>query len=321
MALEILSRLRRSGCKSRLEKSESRSDAAICSALLAPDALHSAFPSDFAYVSGGCWFEKREETAITSQITRNRFCTSCSCWTRHGSRDSAHRKEKHNATIVTDLVMSRGLESVHCDGMCCYLIMERRPHSRHSHCQTWLGRASPDAIGDLDLYSVYASYRGPDDDRVDAERASEFELDALEGADLVRDLKTEGVTHFMRVSGEDDEARKSDTRINTDSGLHASRSASALSDVSADTVSVAASSTVLNPTMMPRIVCEETTGNGGSDHGSLESASTYSVEADEMIDVHHQVWKYLARDAWKRARLKRKSKSQNKDVSRFSFTT
>jgi hypothetical protein len=96
-------------------------------------------------------------------------------------------------------------------------------------------------------------------------------------------------------------------------------------DESEDAISVTASSTILDPTQMPRITSGEMIAGEDSDRGSLKTGSGYSIEADEMIELKSQhskrhTWKNF-RHAWHNVQSKRGWKGQKAVPSRFSFIT
>jgi hypothetical protein len=276
MSLDIFDKLRRSGSMFRARRSESRFDAAICSALLAPDVLHSASPTDFEYVSGGCWSETRDAAAITPKDSFELGHPRPSCWSWHDCQCSGYVQEEcTGATNIIGSAWNRNLEST--GHICEYTSQSeaRCMSSRHPCSQTWLGQASANVTSDIASANSCMGYPSLKYNRKHPE---------------------EGV-------------HKSDMCSDTDPESHALLAESAVENISTDTISITASSAVLSPAMMPRVVRGGMIADEGSDCDSLGIDSAYSVEADEMIEIQPQNWKRSFRDAWHRARLIRMLRS------------
>lgn len=94
----------------------------------------------------------------------------------------------------------------------------------------------------------------------------------------------------------------------------------AQSNASSDAVSATASSAVLSPALMPKFGCERTKVETDPDCDWWEIASAYSVEADEMVEMHPGSWKHIFRDAWRRARPRHGSKGEKAADPTCSFT-
>jgi hypothetical protein len=124
----------------------------------------------------------------------------------------------------------------------------------------------------------------------------------------------------MRTDSCEDKAYDSDTRSDSDSHCDALRVMSAQVSASTDAISTTASSAVLGPALLPRIVSGQMLADEGSDCDSPSTGSAYSIEADEMIKIQSQDWKHLFRDAWHRTRSKRRLKGRRADAPRCSFT-
>lgn len=133
------------------------------------------------------------------------------------------------------------------------------------------------------------------------------------------DLKTQNVLRSMRTGSCEDKAYDSDASGNFDSRCDALRVVSAQVSASTDAISTTASSAVLGPALLPRIVSGQM-ADKGSDCESPSTGSAYSIEADEMIKIQSQDWKRLFRDAWHRTRSKRRLKGRRVDAPRCSFT-
>jgi hypothetical protein len=162
-----------------------------------------------------------------------------------------------------------------------------------------LDKASPNSSSNIDFIEASA-------DRV--ERFGRGEVD------LERNFGAQDASRRIWIDSEKDEVYGGALRV-----------ASAPADEYTDAVSLTASSTVLDPARMPRIIGGETITGEDTDRGSLETGSGYSVEADEMIELRSQhserdTWKIL-RDAWHKARSKRRWTGQKAVPPRFSFNT
>jgi hypothetical protein len=288
----------------RARRSEPRFDAAICSALLAPDVLHSASSTDFEYVSGGCWSETREAAAITPKDSFELGHSRPSCWSWHDCQCSGYVQEEcTGATDVIGSAWNRNLEST-CH-ICEYTSQSetRCMSSRHPCSQTWLGQASANVTSDIASANSCMGYPSLKYNRKHPEESSELGYNASRKVGPMRDIKTQNILNVMQTNGREERVYKSDMCSDTDPESHALLAESAVENISTDTISITASSAVLSPAMMPRVVRGGMITDKGSDCDSLGTDSAYSVEADEMIEIQPQNWKRSFRDAWHRARL------------------
>lgn len=306
----------------RVERPKSRFDAAICSSLLAPDALHSASPTDFEYVSGGCWSEDLKATVVTPRDSFELGYPRSSFGSRQDLQCSNYETEEcAGIADVIGPVWYRNLESIGHNCAHGFESETRCVSSHRPHSVTRLGQASANIRRDPTSINSSAGHTGLKCDRTHLEQSSELEYDdASRRLDPLRDFTMQNVLHMMQTSGQEDGAYKSDMRSDTKQKLHALPAESAPASISTDTISITASSAVLSPAMMPRVVCGGRIADGGSDCDSLEIASAYSVEADEMIGTQSRAWKHLLRDVLHRARLIRGSKGQKTDGPKGSFT-
>jgi hypothetical protein len=298
-----------------------RFDAAICSALLAPDVSHSASPTDFEYVSGGCWSEDLESTFVapkdSSELRHSR--SSFGSW--HDLQCSnCGTEECTGISDITRPVWNRDLETT---GHSCARDSRfgtRYLSSRHANSKTRLGRAFANMGSNPTTIGSCTGYTGMGYDRMHPDESSELGHDVLRRSDPTRDSKRQKVSHTMRTRGQRDGVYESDIGSDTDPELYALPAVNVPADMSTDAVSITASSAVLSPAMMPRVIRGGTMVGEGSDCDSVDTTSAYSVEADEIIGTQSQAWKQLFRGVLHRTRLIRGLKGQKMDRRKGRFT-
>lgn len=320
MSQDIFDKFRRNGAKVRADKPGSRPVAAICSALLPPNAPHTVSPTNLEYVSGGCWPETREAAALNTKNSSGVGRPRSSSWSRRGP-DCLY-SDKENSTGATGLTLSALNRNAGAPDQRCTDTSEPKTRSLsppHPRSHTWLGQSS----------STLSSNAASADSCVNCpENYNPTHRQELLGrgrgtlgrVSPIGDLDNQNVLQSMQTGGWEEKAYDSDARSDLDSHCDALRVAIAQVNISTDAISATASSAVLGPTLMPNIVCGGMVADKDFDCDSPETGSEYSVEADEMINVQPQVWKHVFRDAWQRARSKRGLKGQKADTPRCSFT-
>lgn len=320
MSLDLFDRLHRSETKFRATRPGPQSISAICPALLAPDMCSSLPPTSLELVSRGCWSEKVEAVAKTPSNSLRPGRTRSSCLRRQSLEYLHNERDGSPGDAAFTDVSVRGLRATdrECASTSGYeASLSSQPHPT-SH--TWRGQA----------FSVVSS------DIV----AAETRANCVRSLDQMRLGESAGrkcATHVTpnlknrlyaqnqpgKVENGDWETQVCDRDLHGDSGLQRDklRIPYAQSNASSDAVSAIASSAVLSPVLMPRFVRERTKVETDSDCSSSRSASAYSVEADEMIEMHSGAWKHIFRDVWRKARPRHGSKGQKAADPRCSFTT
>jgi hypothetical protein len=304
----------------RTGRSESRFDASICSALLAPDVSHSASPTDFEYVSGGCWSEDLESTVVAPKDSFEVHHPRSSFDSRHDSQCSDGGMEERTCTPdVTGPVWNRNLERTGHNCTHDFGFETQYLSTHHTHSKTRLGQDYANMRSDLTNIGSCTGYNGLGSYRTYPADSSELRYAGLRRLYPMRDSKMQKASHVMRTRGQKDKVYKSNMGSETDPELHALPAVNVLAHTSTDAISITASSTVLSPAMMPRIIHGGMMTGEGSDCDSVEITSAYSVEADEMIGTQSRAWKHLFRDVLHKTRLIRGSKGQKTDRPRDSF--
>lgn len=320
MSLDIFDKFRRSSTKFRTDRPGSRPDAAICSALLPPNILRSVSPTDLEYVSGGCWSEVREASALTTKNSSGVSRPRKSCWSWQGL-DCLDR-DKEEFTGATNLTLSASNRSLGAPDQRCAYTFEPKTRSLpppHPRLHAWLDQSSPALSSDAT--SVDSCVNCPERyDQTQREELFGRGRDTLGRVGPKGDLKTQNVLRSMRTGSCEDKAYDSDARSDFDSHRDALRVVSAQESASTDAISTTASSAVLGPALLPKIVSGQMLADEGSDCDSPSTGSAYSIEADEMIKIQSQDWKRLFWDAWHRTRSKRRLKGRRADAPRCSFT-
>lgn len=320
MSLDIFDKFRRSEAKVRAERPGFRPDAAICSALLPPNVIRTVSPTNLEYVSGGCWSETREAAALTTKSSSGVGRPRSSCWSWQGP--GCLYRDKENSTGASDLTLSASNRNPGAPDQRCAYTSEQKTQSlsqSHPRSHTWLGRPSPALSSNAASVDPCVSCPGNYDPTYRQELLGRG-CGTLGIASPKGDLDKQNDLRSMRTRGWEDRAYDSGARSDFDLHYDELRVVSAQANVSTDAISATASSAVLGPTLMPRIVCGGMMADEGSDCDSPGTGSAYSVEADEMIGTQSQAWKHVFRDAWHRARSKRGLKGQKADAPRCSFT-
>lgn len=322
MPLEIFDKLRKGGSMFRIGRPENRFDAAICSALLAPDVLGFAPPTDFEYVSGGCWSEDLEATVNTPRDSFELGYLRSSFGSRHDFQFSDYgREECTGISDVTEPVRNHHLDSMDHSHAHASGLETRSLSSRQAHRDARLDQPSVVIGRDPTTINSCAGYTGLGCDRIHPDESAELDCDVWRKSDPIRTFKTRKVLHMMRTSGQKNGVHQTDVSSDTDPELHALPAVSVPAvNTSTDAVSITASSAVLSPAMMPKVVHGEIVADKVSDEDSVEVASLYSVEADEMIGMQPQAWKHLFRDVLHRARLLHRPRGQKTGSPSGSFT-
>jgi hypothetical protein len=320
MSLDILDKFRRSSTKFRTDRPGSRPNVAICSALLPPNILHSISPTDLEHVSGGCWSEIREAAALITKNSSGVGRPRKSCWSWQGPDCLDHDNEEF--TGATNLTLSASNRSLGAPDQRCAYTSEPKTRSLpppHPHLHAWLDQSSPALSSNTTSVDSCVNCSGRYD-QTPREELFGRGRDTLGKVGLKGDLKTQNVLRSMQTGSCEDKAYDSDARSDFDSHCDALRVVSAQVSASTDAISTTASSAVLSPALLPRIVSGKMLADKGSDCDSPSTGSAYSVEADEMIKIQSQDWKRLFRDTWHRARSKRRLKGRRADAPRCSFT-
>ena len=320
MSLDLFHKFRRSGTKFRADRPGSRPDAAICSALLPPNIVHTVCPTNLEYVSGGCWSEIREAAAPTTGTSSGVGHPRPSCWSWQGP--NCLDCDKKMFTGATNLTLSASNRSLGAPDQRCTYTAESKTRSLpppHPNSHAWLGRSSPALSSNA--ASVDCCVNCPEKyDPTHREDLFGRGRGTLGRVGPEGDLETQNILRSMQTGGWEEKAYNNDGRSDFDSHCGALQVASAQANVSIDAISTTASSAVLGPALLPRIVCGGMVADEGSDCYSPRTGSEYSVEADEMIKIQSQPWKHLFRDAWHRTRSKRGLKGQKANTPRYSFT-
>jgi len=320
MSLDIFDKFRRNSTKFRAERPGCRPDAAICSALLPPNILRSVSPTDLEYVSGGCWSEIREAAALTTKNSDGVGRPRKSYWSWQGP-DCLDR-DKEEFIGATNLTLSASNRSLGAPDQRCAYTFEPKTRSLpppHPRLHAWLDQSSPALSSNVTSVDSCVNCPGRYD-RTQREGLFGRGRDTLGRVGPKDDLKTQNVLRSMQTGSWEENAYDSDARSDFDSRCDALRVVSAQASASTDAVSTTASSAVLGPALLPKIVCGQTLADEGSDCESPSTDSAYSIEADEMIKIHSQDWKCLFRDAWHKALSKRRLKGRKADAPRCSFT-
>lgn len=301
MPFGIFDKLRWSGSAFQFQKPQSQFDVAICSALLAPDVLEHVSSSGLEHVSGGCWPEDRKALVNTSHDSSrlDHPRPRCSSW--HRSECSSYGQEGHvassdvkKAAFDADLVWR--------NRVCVGTFRSHTPcfPTRHQHTQKRCGQASHPAMDNFACVDSCAPCYGPKHKRL--ERSSAIDCDTSERDDSVQGFRTQENPNVMRRTDRQEAMRDSGVGSDTEPALHSLSDERISANTSTDTLSITASSAILSPTMMPRVVRARATADESSDRNSMGSCSAFSIEADEMIQMQSQAWRNLFRDVWHKAR-------------------
>lgn len=321
MSLDIFDRPRSGGTKFRATRPGSQSVSAICPALLAPDMRRSGLATELESVSGGCWSEKVEVATKAPSDSLGAGHTRPSCLRRqsfeclHNERDGST-----DDANITARMSARGVRATNWGFAPISPPEASLFSSSNPTSHTWPGQAFP----------VISSEIAAADSCTDcAQKADQMRLGESAGRECAtyRTLSPEHRFHMQDRSpplgsgGWEEEACSRD--VNNNLGRHRDKLwlPHAQPNASSDTISATASSAILSPALMPRFVCEGTKADTDSDGETSGIVSAYSVEADEMIEMHSGAWKRLFRGAWRRARSRHGSKGQEAAVPRCSFTT
>lgn len=309
MPFDIIDKLRRSGSIFKIENSRSQFDAAICSALLAPDVLQHVSSSGLEHVSGGCWLEDGKASVNTSQDSSSPghprpHCSSwhCSQCSSYGQEEHAGTPEAVGAAFYADPVWQHCIRVEGC--------RSQTPCAppRHQHTQKRGDQISHPTMDNFACMKPCNPCRSPEHSRLERSSATDCGTSVLD--DSMHGFWTEETSNVIRTSDKQEAMRDSSMSSNTEPALHPLSAERVLANASTDTLSVTASSTILSHAMMPRVVRARATADESSDCDSMGSSSALSVEADEMIEMQSQAWKHLFRDVWRRARSIRETKGQ-----------
>jgi hypothetical protein len=308
MSLDIFDILRSSGNKFRATGPGSQSISAICPALLAPDMRRSGLATELESVSGGCWSEKVEAETKAPNDSFRAGHTRPSCLRRqsfeclHDERDGSIGKAN-----ITARMPARGVRATDWGGTPVSAPEASLFSSSNSTSHAWPGQAFPVISGEI---------AAADSCTDNAQNADQTRLGESAGRECAthRMLSPEHRFHVRgqpikaESGGWEEEAYGREVDNDLDRHRDKLRLPHALPNASSDAISATASSAVLSPALMPKLVCEGTKANSDFNCGSPGSVSAYSVEADEMIEMHTGAWKHLFRGAWRKARSKHGSK-------------
>jgi hypothetical protein len=309
MPFGIFDKLRWSGSTFQIENPQSQFDAAICSALLAPDVLQHVSSSGLEHVSGGCWPEDRKALVNTSQDSSRPGHPRPRCSSWHRSQCSSYGQEEHvsssdvmRAAFDADLVWRN-----------CICVEAFRSHTpcfppRHQHTQKRYDQASHPAMNNFACVEPCTPCYGSKHKRL--ERSLAIDCGTSERDDLMHDFRTHETSNVMRMSDRQEAMRDSGVGSDTKPARHPLSAERVSANTSTDTLSVTASSAILSPATMPKVVRARATADESSDCDSMGSNSAFSVEADEMIEMQSHAWRHLFRDVWHRARSIRGIKVQ-----------
>jgi hypothetical protein len=287
MPSDIFDRLRRSKSIFGIEKPKSQFDGAICPALLAPDVLQSASSTGLEHVSGGCWSEDQKTPVNTSRnsFRPGRQRPRCLDW--HCSRYSNCGQEEYTGTSdVMKAACDDDLVWRNC--ICARTVRSLTPCSPATNIYAFAKPCTPCC--------------GLKHDQKRLEQSSATDCRTSIADDPKHGSRTQDTPNMVWMSGRKEALRESDVCSDTELALY-KRSAEQLStNASTDALSITASSAILSPAMMPKVARVGAIADEGSNCGSMDSDSRFSVEADEMIDMQSQAWKHLFRGVWHRAR-------------------
>lgn len=317
MSMGIFDKFRRSESMFRVERPTSRSNAAICSALLAPNIFQPASSTELEHVSGGCWSEDWRAKVNTPKDSLGPGRPESRYWSRNCCQCPGYGEEGRTST--TEATESAFNPSPTSTGYICACASQSEIPcltSRNRHTQMEYSQASPTVTKDLASVKPYARYSDPKYNQKHVEESEELECNASKRVDF----EMQESSNVIQMGGRQEAFRESDVCSGINSDLHALLAKGAPANMSTDALSIAASSTVLSPAMMRGDHCEVSMANEGSDCDSLGSDSTYSVEADEMVEMQPRAWKSFLRDIWHRPRSIRRMKGEKTDSLRCSFT-
>lgn len=309
MPFGIFDKLRWSGTAFQFERPQSQFDAAICSALLAPDVLQHVSSSGLEHVSGGCWPEDRKALVNTSHDSSRPGHPRPRCSSWHRSECSSCGQEGHvGSSDVKKAVFDADL--VRRNRLCVETFRSHTPcfPTRHQHTQKRYGQASHPAMDNFACVESCTPCYGPKHKRL--ERSSAIDCDTSERDDPVQDFRTQENPNVMRRTDRQEAMRDSGVGSDTEPALHSLSDERISASTSTDTLSITASSAILSPAMMPKVIHTKATADESSDCDSMGSSSAFSVEADEMIGMQSHAWRSLFRDVWHRARSIRGMKGQ-----------
>ena len=162
--------------------------------------------------------------------------------------------------------------------------------------------------GQFRLCGVLHPCYGPMHKRL--ERSSAIDCDTSERDDSVQGFRTQENPNVIRRTDRQEAMRDSGVGSDTEPALHPLSDERIPANTSTDTLSITASSAILSPAMMPKVIHTKATADESSDCDSMGSSSAFSVEADEMIGMQSHAWRDPFRDVWHKARWIRGMRGQ-----------